>query len=261
MGAFTTITLEKADRLGTLTINRPDALNALNSTVLTELEHAVDSVRNDPAIGVLVITGSGSKAFIAGADIKEMAQKTPMEAREFTALGQRVNRKLEELPQPVIAAINGFALGGGCELALACDIRIAAENAKIGLPEVGLGLHPGFGGTQRLLRLVGRGKAAELIFTADHITAQEAERIGLVNKVVPAEKLHEEVRALAMRILTRAPVALQLAKACLTRGDDAPMTTALAYENETAALCFSTDDIREGFNAFIEKRKPAFKGR
>jgi len=258
---WTTLKLTTDGRVGVLTIDRPEALNALNSTVLRELEEAMDHLAARPDLGVVILTGGGSKAFVAGADIKEMVTLPAIEARAFTALGQRVNAKMEELPQPVIAAINGYALGGGMELALAADIRIASESAVFGLPEVGLGLHPGFGGTQRLLALVGKGRAAELVYTGDRIKADEALRLGIVNKVVPQDQLLPTAHAMAGRIAAAAPVAVMLAKAALTRGNATDLTTGLRYENETAALCFSTSDIREGFTAFIEKRKPCFEGK
>ncbi len=258
---WSTLKLEVAERTAILTIDRPDALNALNSTVLAELEQAVDHIRDRTDVGVLIITGGGTKAFVAGADIKEMVTLPAIAARTFTALGQRVNAKIEDLPQPVIMAVNGYALGGGWELALAGDIRLASDNAVFGLPEVGLGLHPGFGGTQRLLKLVGKGKASELIFTCDRIKADEAHRLGIVNALYPQAELLPAAKALAAKINKQAPIAVMLAKAALTRGNATDLTTGLRYENETAALCFSTEDIREGFTAFIEKRPPRFVGK
>lgn len=248
------------DRIATVFIDRPEALNALNTKVLTDLECTFYELEQKPDIEIILITGEGT-SFVAGADIKEMIPKTPLEAMEFTKLGQRVLKKIEDSSKIVIAAVNGFALGGGCELLLACDIVIASENAKLGLPEVSLGIHPGFGGTQRLPRLIGRNKAKELIFTGDVIDARTAERIGLVNKVVPPGELMDECRALAHKILAKGPVAVRLAKSAINKGLDMNLDAGLAYETESIALTFSTEDKAEGLKAFIEKRKPVFKGK
>lgn len=250
----------KEGRLGIITIDRPQALNALNTKVLRDLENAIDHADIDQGVQVIILTGEG-RAFVAGADIAEMMEKSPIEGREFTRLGQSVFGKIENLGKVVIAAVNGFALGGGCELTLACDITIASEEAQIGLPEVTLGIHPGFGGTQRLPRLVGRTKAKELIFTGDMIDAQEAERIGLVNKVVPRGKLLEEAKKIGERIASNGPLAVKLAKSAINRGLDVSLEAGLAYESETVSLTFSTEDKKEGMRAFLEKRKPLFKGR
>jgi enoyl-CoA hydratase len=220
----------------------------------------IDRIKSDDEIRIVIITGEGN-SFVAGADIKEMMEKSPIAAREFTKYGQHVLKRLEDLEKPVIAAVNGFALGGGCELALACDMIIASDNAKIGLPEVSLGIHPGFGGTQRLPRLIGKARAKELIFTGDMITAQEAERIGLVNKIVPQDKLLDECRNLGARILTRGPVAVKLAKSAINRGNEMTLDEGMAYEIETVSLTFSTEDKTEGMDAFMSKRKPEFKGK
>lgn len=247
--------------IATITINRPKALNALNLDTVTELKDAIEKIAVDKAVKVVVITGAGEKSFVAGADIKEMATKTPAEGREWGQFGQNVFTEIENMPQPVIAAINGFCLGGGCELSCACDIRYAAENAKFGQPEVGLGITPGFGGTQRLTRVVGRGQAKELIYTGGMIGAEEAKAIGLVNKVVPQEELMPTVLKLAGKIAKNAPVAVQLSKAAINRGINCDVVTGIAYEAEVFGLCFSTNDQKEGMAAFVEKRKPTFAGK
>ena len=236
-------------------------MNALNLDTVTELKDAIEKIAVDKAVKVVVITGAGEKSFVAGADIKEMATKTPAEGREWGQFGQNVFTEIENMPQPVIAAINGFCLGGGCELSCACDIRYAAENAKFGQPEVGLGITPGFGGTQRLTRVVGRGQAKELIYTGGMIGAEEAKAIGLVNKVVPQEELMPTVLKLAGKIAKNAPVAVQLSKAAINRGINCDVVTGIAYEAEVFGLCFSTNDQKEGMAAFVEKRKPTFEGK
>lgn len=258
---YTNLLLEKNGAVAVLTINRPKALNALNSDTLKELSTALDELGRDSSVKAVIVTGSGEKAFIAGADISQMKDFNAMEGRRFAQLGHATFRKIELLPQPVIAAINGFALGGGCELAMACDIRIAGENAKFGQPEVTLGLTAGFGGTQRLPRLVGTGLASELLFSGDMIDASEAYRIGLVNKVYPLDTLMEEALKLARRIAGRAPVAVQLSKSAIQRGINLDLDSAQAYEAEVFGLTFSTEDQTEGCSAFVEKRKPDFKGK
>ncbi|WP_296829533.1 short-chain-enoyl-CoA hydratase [uncultured Megasphaera sp.] len=247
--------------IATITINRPKALNALNLDTVTELKDAIAKISVDKDVKVVVITGAGEKSFVAGADIKEMATKTPAEGREWGQFGQNVFTEIENMPQPVIAAINGFCLGGGCELSCACDIRYASENAKFGQPEVGLGITPGFGGTQRLTRVVGRGQAKELIYTGGMIGAEEAKAIGLVNKVVPQEELMPAVLKLAGKIAKNAPVAVQLSKAAINRGINCDVVTGIAYEAEVFGLCFSTHDQKEGMAAFVEKRKATFEGK
>lgn len=247
--------------IATITINRPKALNALNLDTVTELKDVVDKIAVNKDIKVVVITGSGEKSFVAGADIKEMATKNPTEGREWGQFGQNVFTDIENLPQPVIAAVNGFCLGGGCELSCACDIRYAADNAKFGQPEVGLGITPGFGGTQRLTRVVGRGHAKELIYTGGMIGADEAKEIGLVNKVVPQAELMPTVLKLAGKIAKNAPVAVQLSKAAINRGINCDVVTGIAYEAEVFGLCFSTNDQKEGMAAFVEKRKATFEGK
>jgi enoyl-CoA hydratase len=254
------VLMEKDGAAAVITISRPEALNALNSATLKALKDVVAQVRNDRDIRYVIVTGSGEKAFVAGADIKEMLDLNPIQTREFMLLGQSAFNDLEDLPQPVIAAVNGFALGGGSELAMACDIIVASEKAKFGLPEVTLGIHPGFGGTQRLPRLVGKAVAKELIFTGKMIGAQEAKDIGLVNSVVPPDQLMDAVRELGQKIAGNGPVAVQLAKSAVNRGTETDLGTGLAYEADTISLAFSTKDAREGMSAFIEKRKPDFKG-
>jgi enoyl-CoA hydratase/3-hydroxyacyl-CoA dehydrogenase len=254
------VVVETDGPVAILRMSRPAAMNALNTHVLRDLEAALERVEADPELRVIVITGEGN-AFVAGADIKEMVTKTPLEAREFTQLGQRVFRRIEEMDAIVIAAINGFALGGGMELALACDIILASEKARVGLPEVGLGIHPGFGGTQRLPRLVGRWKAKELILTAGQLSAAEAKAIGLVNQVYPADRLLEEAMKLAHRIAAQGPVAVVLAKHVVNRGSEIDLDTALNYEVESVSLCFASEDRVEGLQAFVDRRRPEFKGR
>jgi enoyl-CoA hydratase len=255
------VVVEKENNIAVLSINRPKALNALNYDTLTDIKTAVKALSKDDEVGIVIITGSGEKAFVAGADIKEMKDMTPLEARRFMLYGQSVFNIIGNLPKPTIAAVNGFALGGGTELALSCDMIIASEKAKFGLPEVTLGIHPGFGGTQRLPRLIGSAKAKELIFTGKMIDASEAQTIGLVNKVVPPEKLQEEAKTLAAEILKNGQVAIRLVKSAINAGLDTTLEKGLAYEAETQGLAFSTEDKNEGLTAFLEKRKPKFKGR
>ncbi len=259
--AYENINYTVENGIATIAINRPKALNALNLATLTELKDVVEKIAVDKAVQVVIITGAGEKSFVAGADIVEMSTKNAVEGRVWGQVGQNIFTEIENLPQPVIAAVNGFALGGGCELACACDIRYASENAKFGQTEVGLGITPGFGGTQRLTRVVGRGHAKELIYTANIIDAQEALRIGLVNKVVPQAELMDAVMKLAKTITKKAPVAVQLAKAAINRGINCDVVTGISYEAEVFGLCFATADQKEGMKAFIEKRKPTFEGK
>lgn len=259
--AYENINYTVENGIATIAINRLKALNALNLATLTELKDVVEKIAVDKAIQVVIITGAGEKSFVAGADIVEMSTKNAVEGRVWGQVGQNIFTEIENLPQPVIAAVNGFALGGGCELACACDIRYASENAKFGQPEVGLGITPGFGGTQRLTRVVGRGHAKELIYTANIIDAQEALRIGLVNKVVPQAELMDAVMKVAKTITKKAPVAVQLAKAAINRGINCDVVTGISYEAEVFGLCFATADQKEGMKAFIEKRKPTFEGK
>jgi len=258
---YENVKVEKEDGIALLYINRPEALNALNTKTLTEMKDALEEISKEEGIRVVIITGSGEKAFVAGADIKEMLDKSPLEMREFTILGHSVMKTLANMSKVTIAAVNGYALGGGCELALACDMRIASERARFGQPEVNLGIFPGFGGTQRLPRLIGKGKASELILTGDMIDGKEAERIGLVNKVVPSEKLLEEAKALGRKILSKGPIAVRLAKSSINKSLETNLETGLAYEIEAVSLTFSTEDKKEGMKAFLEKRQPKFKGK
>jgi enoyl-CoA hydratase len=253
------VVVERENAIGIISMNRPNALNALNSETLSDLKTAVKAMGDDPEVSVIIITGTGEKAFVAGADIKEMQDMTPLEARTFMHFGQRVFSDIDNSPKPVIAAVNGYALGGGCELALSCDIILASESAKFGLPEVTLGIHPGFGGTQRLPRLVGAAKAKEMIFTGEMIDAAEAKAIGLVNKVVPRDKLMDEAKDLANKILKNGQIAIRLVKSAINAGLNVPLDKGLAYEAETQGLAFATEDKSEGLTAFLEKRKPNFK--
>jgi len=253
------VKLEKEDNIAILTIDRPKALNALNTKTLLELKEAIDFISRDKNIYVLIIKGGGDKAFVAGADIAEMKDMNSIDARNFAFLGQEIFRKIELLEIPVIAAVQGYALGGGCELAMACDIRIASTKAKFGQPEVGLGITPGFAGTQRLPRLIGVAKAKELIFTGEMITAEEALRLGLVNKVVEPERLMEEAMEMAKKIISKGQIAVRLAKSAINRGIETDIETGTAYESEVFSICFSTHDQKEGMSAFLEKRTPDFK--
>lgn len=246
------------DNIGIITINREKSLNALNVTTLLELDMLLDKLEHSTEIKVVIIKGAGDRAFVAGADIMAMRDMSALEARKFAKLGQKVFGKLENLPQPVIAAINGFALGGGCELAMACDIRIASDKSIFGQPEVMLGVIPGFAGTQRLSRLVGKGIAKELLYTGKQINAEEAYRIGLINKLVNREALMESAIDLANTITVQAPVAVQLCKVAVNEGLDMDIDSAIAYEAELFAVCFSTADQKEGMNAFVEKRSADF---
>ena len=252
---MTNVLLEKKGHIAIATINRPKALNALNSDVLTDLGELVDIVNADSEIRALVLTGSGEKAFVAGADIGEMSTLTPKEGEAFGKHGNDVFRRIETLPIPTIAAINGFALGGGCELSMSCDIRICADTAVFGQPETGLGITPGFGGTQRLARLVGPGMAKQLIYTAKNIKADEALRIGLVNAVYPLAELYAAAEKLASQIAANAPIAVRAAKKAINEGLDLPMDEAVVVEEKAFGSCFETADQQEGMGAFLEKRK------
>ena len=252
---MTNVLLEKKGHIAIATINRPKALNALNSDVLTDLGELVDIVNSDSEIRALVLTGSGEKAFVAGADIGEMSTLTPEEGEAFGKHGNDVFRRIETLPIPTIAAINGFALGGGCELSMSCDIRICADTAVFGQPETGLGITPGFGGTQRLARLVGPGMAKQMIYTARNIKADEALRIGLVNAVYPLAELYAAAEKLASQIAANAPIAVRAAKKAINEGLDLPMDEAVVVEEKAFGSCFETADQQEGMGAFLEKRK------
>ena len=255
------VLVDTSEGVRTLTVNRPDKLNALNSEVMAALERELDAAKADEAVGVLVITGSGEKAFIAGADIGELSKLSPVDGREHALRGQAVVAKLETLGKPVIAAVNGYALGGGCELALACTIRIASENARFGQPEVKLGILPGYGGSQRLARLVGEGRAMQLCLTAEQIDAQEAWRIGLINKVVPAGQAAAAAREMAKAILANGPIACRYVIEAIHRGLQMPLAEGLALEATLFGLCAATTDMKEGMTAFLEKRKARFTGR
>ncbi|MBS4023774.1 MAG: short-chain-enoyl-CoA hydratase [Dethiobacter sp.] len=259
--SFENILLERDGDAAVVTINRPKALNALNAATLQELDRVFTEIGSDDSVSVVIITGAGEKAFVAGADISFMKDLNAVAARGFAMLGQAVFNKIENLPQPVIAAINGFALGGGCELAMACDIRLASENARFGQPEVSLGVLPGFAGTQRLPRLVGKGLAKELIYTGDMIDANEAYRIGLVNKVYPAAELMAAAKKLAEKIASKGQVAICLAKSAVNQGLEMDSARGMAYEAEVFGLSFATEDQFEGMSAFLEKRRAEFKGR
>jgi enoyl-CoA hydratase len=253
--------LEVEAGVAKLTINRPETLNAVDIPTLLEMEEAVKTVIENDSIKVLVITGAGEKAFIAGGDIADLNSRHAIKHRyEFAAIIHRVFNLVADMEKPTIAAINGYALGGGTELLCCCDLRIASENARIGVPEINLGIFPGAGGSQRLPRQIPLCKAKELLFTGDMITAQEAERIGLINKVVPKEKFKETVDELAKKIAAKAPIALGLLKSVINRGLEAPLATGLALEREMISLALDTKDAHEGLSAFLEKRKPVFKG-
>ncbi|ACD51991.1 short-chain-enoyl-CoA hydratase [Clostridium botulinum] len=255
------VILEKEGHLAIVTINRPKALNALNSETLTDLDTVLENLENDSNIYAVILTGSGEKSFVAGADISEMKDLNEKQGREFGELGNKVFLRLENLDKPVIAAISGFALGGGCELSMACDIRIASEKAKFGQPEAGLGITPGFGGTQRLARIVGLGKAKEMIYTCDIIKAEEAYRIGLVNKVVSLESLMDEAKAMANKIIANAPIAVKLCKDAINRGMQVDIDKAVLIEAEDFGKCFSSEDQTEGMTAFLERREKNFQNK
>ena len=252
------VKFEVSDAIATVTIDRPKALNALNTETLQELNACFREIRSRRDIRVVIVTGGGEKSFVAGADIAEMYRASASEGRALAKLGDETFRLLEEMPQATIAAVNGYALGGGCELAMACDIRIASEKARFGQPEVGLGVIPGFGGTQRLARLVGRGRAKELIFTCAVIDAQEACRIGLVNHVVPAEALMDECRAMAETIHSKSGYAVSLAKDLINRGMETDLEGGLSMEAISLGLSFASPDKAEGMAAFLEKRPAKF---
>ncbi|GLC26102.1 enoyl-CoA hydratase-related protein [Roseisolibacter agri] len=258
--AFQTLTLDVADRIAVLTVNRPDKLNALADLVIRELGQAIDELREREDVGAVILTGAG-RAFIAGADISEIGQADPLDAKRRARLGQEVFRKFETSPKPTIAAVNGFALGGGCELAMACHVRLASEHAKFGQPEVKLGLIPGYGGTQRLARLVGRGRALQLLLTGEMIDATEAHRIGLANAIVPAAELLDRARAMATAMTANAPLALALCIEAVNAGYDLAFDEAQQFEANAFGLAAATEDRAEGTSAFLAKRAPQFRGR
>jgi enoyl-CoA hydratase len=246
--------------LAYITINRPESMNAINMDVLKELKHALKNIADDSAIRAVIVTGEG-RAFVAGADIKQMKRYNPVRGRQMMTLGHEVMDTIDSMPVPFIAAVNGYALGGGCELAMACDIRIASTKAKFGQPEVGLGIIPGFGGTQRLARLVGKGWAKYLIYSADMIDAAKAEQIGLVQKVVEPDELMKEAEKVANMIASKAPIAVATAKTTINDGYDADIRTGGRLEIEAEAACFGTKDKGEGMSAFLQKRDPKWEGK
>ena len=259
--AFDNLLLERDGAIALLTINRPKVLNALNSQTLDELRRAILDLKHDDSARAVIVTGAGEKSFVAGADINELAVQTPTGGREHALKGQHVFDLIENMGKPVIAAINGFALGGGCELAMACTLRLAADSARLGQPEVALGLIPGYAGTQRLSRLVGKGAAMEMILTGTPISAADAYRIGLVNRVVPAAELMTEARTLAHQLAKGAPVATRYIINAVNKGYEMPFAEACQYEATLFGLVASTDDMKEGTAAFLEKRKAEFKGK
>lgn len=258
--AYTSLILTCADGIATLTFNRPKALNALNQLLLNELVQALDAVAQDQSIRVLILTGAGDKSFIAGADITEINTLSPLGAKRFAQFGQDVISKLQALPIPVIAAVGGFALGGGCEMALACDFIYASEKAIFGLPEINLGIIPGFGGTQRLPRLIGANRAKEMIFTGRHIGATEARELGLVNRIFPPEELLAGATETAKLIAGKGKASLCAAKQAINQGLGTDLATGLAIERDTFGLVLASPDAKEGTSAFLEKRKPVFTG-
>jgi len=258
---FNTIRYEKENHIAIITLNRPKSMNAIDSIFIWEFHQLFDEIKDDDEVDAVIITGS-EKVFAAGADIKEVGDiKTPVQAHEFVTKVQSLFNKIENLEKPVIAAVSGLALGGGCELSLACDIRIAAENTLFGQPEIKIGVIPGGGGTQRLPRLVGVGRAKELLYTGDPIDAEEAYRVGLVNKVVPVVSLMDEAKKMATEFMQKPVYALKMIKACVNNGFSMDLRSALAYEARCFEFLFSTEDQKEGMKAFMEKRKPEFKNR
>lgn len=259
--AYETLLFEVKEGIAYVTINRPKVLNALNDKVISELEQVFTTIKEDDQVKAVILTGAGEKAFVAGADITQLVDLNTLQGKDFARKGQEVFCLIENLGKPVIAAINGFALGGGCELAMACTLRIASTNAKLGQPEVNLGIIPGYGGTQRLPRLVGKGRAMELLITGRMVDAQEAYQMGLVNKVVEPEKLMEEAEKLAKTIMSKGPVAIKLAIEAVNRGLEVSLEEGLRIEADLFGLSCSTKDKVEGTKAFLEKRKPSFQGR
>jgi enoyl-CoA hydratase len=259
--AYENLLVERDGGVLTITINRPKVLNALNAATLAELDQEIAAARDDDAVRTIILTGAGEKSFVAGADINELAVQTPVSGREHARHGQSLFDRIERLGKPVVAAVNGFALGGGCELAMACTMRIAADTAKFGQPEINLGLIPGYAGSQRLPRLVGRGRALELLLTGNQISADEAHRIGLVNKVVPAASLLAEAKTLATSLASKAPVAVRYILEAVAGGLEMKFADAQDYEATLFGLVSTTEDMREGTKAFLEKRKAEFKGR
>lgn len=259
--AYENLLFDVKDQIAYITFNRPKVLNALNRQTVEELGDALARTREDAGVRALILTGSGEKSFVAGADINELAQRTPIDGKDFSLFGQEIFHQLETMGKPSIAAINGFALGGGCELVLSCTIRIASKNARLGQPEVKLGIIPGYGGSQRLARLCGKGLAHELILTGEMISADEALRIGLVNHVVELPELIPTAEAIAKKIIANAPLAVQFSMEAIERGIEMPQEEGLFLEATLFGLCCATEDMREGTRAFIEKRPAQFKGK
>ena len=255
------IIYEKSEGIATITLNRPEALNAFSKESVEEVLQALEDAKNDEKTRVIVVTGAGEKAFSAGADIKAMAGMNALKARELSLMGEKLCLAFENFEKPVIAALNGYALGGGLEVAMSCDLRIASENARVGQTEVNIGLIPGWGGTQRLTRLVGATKAKELVFTGRIIDAKMAEQLGILNMVVPPDKFKETVRQFALDLAAKPPVAIKVAKALINKGADIGLDSAIALEREGFGVVASTEDLQEGVKAFTEKRKPLFKGK
>ena len=257
---YTNIKFQIEEHIATITFNRPEVLNALNEASLKEFSHAVDKVTGDEDIRVLILTGAGDKSFVAGADIKEFLKFNALKAKMFSEMGHSIVNKLQDLPIPVIGAVNGFALGGGCEVAIACDFIYASENAMFGLPEINLGIIPGFGGTQRLPRLVGKNRAKEMIFTGKMISAAEAHAMGLVNKVCAQDQLMDEVLNVAKLIVSKGKISLRAAKQAINAGMDVDLNTGCRIEIDAFAICLASSDAKEGTQAFLEKRAADFKG-
>jgi enoyl-CoA hydratase len=258
---FENLLVDQSERIATVTFNRPKVLNALNARTIDELDECVRGLEQDSEVGSVIFTGSGEKAFVAGADITELARYSPQQAQECALRGQSVFARIERLGKPTIAAINGYALGGGCELAIACSMRIAGRNARIGQPEVKIGITPGYGGSQRLPRLIGKGMALEMILTGEPLSAEDALRCGLVNHVVAPEELLPAARALAKKILANAPLAIRYSLDAVNQGVEQPLDQALFLESSLFGMAFATEDMREGTEAFLEKRAPRFRGR
>jgi enoyl-CoA hydratase len=258
---YQNLLLEKRDGVAILTVNRPDKLNALDDRTMDELDAAFTALGSDPEVSGVILTGSGEKAFVAGADIRELSTQSPVQGQERSVRGQKVLDKIENLGKPVIAAVNGFALGGGCELAMACHLRVASENARLGTPEVKLGIMCGYAGTQRLARLVGKGRALEILLTGEMVDAAEAHRIGLVNRVVPKEKLLAEAEGLLRKMLANGPVSLRFVLEAVNRGLEMPFAEAQYLEATLFGLICTTEDMKEGTRAFLEKRPPKFQGK
>jgi enoyl-CoA hydratase len=258
---FKNLIVEKREGLAVVTVNRPDKLNALDDRTMEEIDAAFATLEGDASVRGVILTGAGEKAFVAGADIGELARQSPVEGKERSIRGQRILDRIEGLGKPVVAAVGGFALGGGCELAMACHVRVASENAKLGTPEVKLGIMCGYAGTQRLSRLVGKGRALELLLTGEMIDAQEALRIGLVNRVVPRPKLLEEAEALLLKMLANGPLSLRFTLEAVTSGLEMPFAEAQRHEATLFGLICTTEDMKEGTKAFLEKRPPKFQGK